>query len=109
MYIAESVLIMCIVLHTEERVTDTITRDPLFTVPVKIDSPKPALNITIMPQVQLCYEIHGNDGSFNLISTEHTSVNAQYSEHYITAIGIYARDNASDCCKIQVSDNQHKT
>ena len=85
----------------------------MFTVPVNIpnvylDEISKKLGEKITPPVQLCYEIHGRDGSFNIISTKYTSVNAEYRGNFIRAIGILAYDTPSamnpSCYKIKVSD-----
>ena len=89
-------------------VNDTLTGDPLMTVPIWTDPDvEPGDEIE-----SLCYEVHGeNDAYFNLISDECTSVNVYYQEavtpsenidlNVVTSIGVRARGNNS-CWNIQV-------
>ena len=88
---------------------DTLTGDPLLTVPILTDP-----NVEPGDDIEsLCYEVHGDDGSyFNLISDECTSVNAYYQEavtpspnidlNVVTQIGVRARGTDS-CWDIQVN------
>jgi hypothetical protein len=90
-------------------VNDTLTGDPLLTVPIWTDP-----NVAPGDDVQsLCYEVHGEDGAyFNLISDECTSVNAYYQTastpspnidlNVVTQIGVRAVGN-NDCWDIQVN------
>ncbi|CAI8023710.1 hypothetical protein GBAR_LOCUS13830, partial [Geodia barretti] len=89
-------------------VNDTLTGDPLLTVPIWTN---PTVELGD-PVESLCYEVHGEDGSyFNLISDECTSVNAYYQEavtpspninlNVVTQIGVMARGDTA-CWNIQV-------
>ena len=86
---------------------DTVTGDPLMTVPIWTGSVDPGDNVE-----SLCYEVHGEENTyFNLISDECTSVNGYFQRavpptsnlrlNVITQIGVRARGN-SDCWNIQV-------
>ena len=90
-------------------VNDTLTGDPLMTVPILTDP-----NIQSIDDVpSLCYEVHGEAGAyFNLISDGCTSVNAFYEEavtpspnidlNVVTQIGVRAVGESGDCWDIQV-------
>ena len=85
----------------------TVVGDPLFTVPIL-----PAVSdITEQKSISLCYEIHGESGTyFNLISDECTTVNAHYLQpptvnylNIINLITIIAVDDKNQCHTIQVN------
>ena len=84
-------------------VNDTVTGDPLMTVPV-FDAPD-ILN--------LCYEVHGEaDRFFNLISDNCVAVNAHYARagtnnpnirlNVIDSVGVRAVSSDESCVNIQV-------
>ena len=84
-------------------VNDTVTGDPLMTVPVA----------TLPDTSILCYEVHGeSDKFFNLISDNCVSVNAHYARsginnpnitlNVIDAVGIRAVSNNGSCVNIGV-------
>ena len=86
-------------------VNDTLTGDPLMTVPIWTDP-----NVEPGDEIEsLCYEVHGeNDAYFNLISDECTSVNAYYQEavtpsenidlNVVTSIGVRAIGGGGNRC-----------
>ena len=90
---------------------DTVIGDPLFTVPILVpdDRQLAALNVD---RLSLCYEIHGEAGSwFNLVTDECTSVNAQYVSltprlNVIDQVGVRAVDDNSQCVNIRVNVDQ---
>jgi hypothetical protein len=84
-------------------VNDTVTGDPLMTVPVA----------TLPDTSTLCYEVHGEaDKFFNLISDNCVSVNAHYAKaginnpnitlNVIDAVGIRAVSSIGSCVNIRV-------
>ena len=86
------------------RVNDTITGDPLLTVPLNVGTDtQMLLGFNEGERVSLCYEVHGEaDVYFNLVSDVCVSVNAHYARvrsdvdiNVINRIGIRAVDNAS--------------
>lgn len=87
---------------------DTITGDPLLSVPLTIapstTTPQDPL-LTTIPS--LCYEVHGRSHAyFNLISDACTSVNAYYAAigpfNVVHKIAVRAVDLAGDCREILV-------
>ena len=91
-------------------VNDTLTGDPLMTVPL-FDDPNVSPDDPIS---KLCYEVHGEaNASFNLISDECTSVSAFYQTastaspnidlNVVTQIGVRAVGNSDSCYNIQVN------
>ena len=81
-------------------VNDTVTGDPLMTVPISLNT-------------SLCYEVHGEaDKFFNLISDDCVSVNAHYARsginnpnitlNVIDAVGVRAVANNDLCVNIRV-------
>ena len=91
-------------------VNDTLTGDPLMTVPLFDD---PNVNPGD-PISKLCYEVHGEANAyFNLISDECTSVSAFYQTastpspnidlNVVTQIGVRAVGNSDSCYNIQVN------
>ena len=93
-------------------VNDTLTGDPLMTVPIRDDpNVRPGDPIS-----SLCYEVHGESNQFfNLISDGCTSVNAYYEKaliaspnidlNVITQIGVRAVGEDSTCSNIEVDLN----
>ena len=89
-------------------VNDTIIGDPLFTVPMLLDS---SVNTTLLGTDRpiLCYEVHGDgDAYFNLVTDECASVNAHYINvsdylNVIDEIAIRAVDMNGTCKNILVS------
>ena len=78
---------------------DIVIGDPVFTVPINIDSMDDKQN--------LCYEIHGkSETSFNFVSDKCVSVNAKYigvgNLNFITAIAVRAQGNSGNCRDIRV-------
>ena len=70
-------LVSCFGLEMGEFVNDTITGDPLMTVPIFADPDVDQDSV----HNSLCYEIHGKENKFfNLISDKCTSVNAHYAK-----------------------------
>ena len=91
-------------------VNDTLTGDPLMTIPIFSDpNVQPGNSIP-----SLCYEVHGEaDQYFNLISDKCTTVNAYYEKaqtnssndidlNVVTQIGVRAVGNDSECRDIEV-------
>ena len=90
-------------------VNDTLTGDPLMTVPILTDqNVKEGDDI-----ISLCYEVHGEaDKFFNLVSDSCVTVNAHYSKapipgpgvdlNVVDAIGVRAVPNTGDCLNIRV-------
>ena len=90
-------------------VNDTLTGDPLMTVPIWTDpNIKPGDPVT-----SLCYEVHGEDDKyFNLISDTCVSVNAHYSKavtgsdnirlNIVDEIGVRAISSTGDSVDISV-------
>lgn len=77
------------------RVNDTVTGDPVLTVPVLVSEEQ--LEMLHAKQVSLCYEVHGeSDRWFNLVSDKCSSVNAHYS-------GLTERLNIINRCRVQTS------
>ena len=67
-------------------VNDTVTGDPLMTVPIYTD--RSGVDISSDTE-SLCYEVHGEAGAyFNLISDECTSVSACYEAVVTPNVGI---------------------
>ena len=92
---------------------DTVTGDPLMTVPLYIED-KSALNMTTDDTVNLCFELHSTqDAFFNLVSDGCVSVNAHYNRvlpddpmediNIIDGIYVRASDDAEVCRNIEVS------
>ena len=96
-------------------VNDTLTGDPLMTVPILTD-----LEVEPGDEVDsLCYEVHGEaDAYFNLISDQCTSVNAFYQDagisnpnielNVVTKVGVRAlvdNDGVYECINVQVDLN----
>ena len=97
-------------------VNDTLTGDPLLTVPI-FDDPnvRPGDDIS-----SLCYEVHGKTNEyFNLISDECTTVNAYYEKaqtnssnidlNVVTKIGVRAVGDSGTCRNIEVDLNMCRT
>ena len=91
-------------------VNDTLTGDPLMTVPIR-DDPNVQQGD---PVSSLCYEVHGESNQFfNLISDGCTSVNAYYEKaetnssnidlNVVTQIGVTAVGNSGVCTNITVN------
>ena len=86
-------------------VNDTLTGDPLMTVPILTDE-----NVMLDSDVEsICFEVHGEANSyFNLISDKCTSVNAFYEEalalnanidlNVVTRIGVRAVGRRENLC-----------
>ena len=90
-------------------VNDTIVGDPLFSVPLNIQSITPGLDLGLNGRTpSLCFEIHGEANQyFNLVSDDCVSVNARYTRldqyfNIIDQIGIRAVDSAQRCRNISV-------
>ena len=93
-------------------VNDTLTGDPLMTVPIFTDPlVRPGDDFS-----SLCYEVHGAaNASFNLITDECTSVNAYYQQavtpspnidlNVVTQIGVRTVGSSGRCWNIQVNLN----
>ena len=90
-------------------VNDTLTGDPLMTVPILTDPNVKEGD----PIISLCYEVHGEaDKFFNLVSDSCVTVNAHYSKapipgpgvdlNVVDAIGVRAVSNTGDCVNIRV-------
>lgn len=90
---------------TEGLVNDTLTGDPLMTVPILTSASGNSSDDT----PSLCYEVHGQrDRYFNLISDNCTSVNAFYEKavinspnidlNVVTKIGVRAVEQGSTTC-----------
>lgn len=89
-------------------VNDTITGDPLLTVPIQVSEEQ--LQSIPAEQLSLCYEVHGESNKwFNLVSDECTSVNALYAGidelnvNIIDDVAVRAVDNLQRCVNISVS------
>ena len=96
------------------RVNDTVTGDPLMTVPLNVGNDTRALlRLNENERVSLCYEVHGEaDANFNLVSDVCVSVNAHYARvrsdvdiNVIDSIGVRAVNNASQCRNIMADLN----
>ena len=94
------------------RVNDTVTGDPLMTVPLNIGNiTRMLLGLREDEQVSLCYEVHGQaDRNFNLVSDACVSVNAHYINvtargedeiNIINRIGVRAVDDINQCHNIR--------
>ena len=89
-------------------VNDTLTGDPLMTVPIHTDSNVMEGDVI----TSLCYEVHGEAGKFfNLVSDSCVSVNAHYSRaldnsnidlNIVDVIGVRAVTNNGTCLNIRV-------
>ena len=89
-------------------VNDTLTGDPLMTVPIHTDSDVMEGDVI----TSLCYEVHGKAGKFfNLVSDSCVSVNSHYSRallnpnidlNIVDAIGVQAVSNNGTCVNIRV-------
>ena len=95
-------------------VNDTITGDPLLTVPLNVGTDtRMLLGLNEGERVSLCYEVHGEaDAYLNLVSDVCVSVNAHYARvrsdvdiNVMDRIGIRAVDNASQCHNITADLN----
>ena len=92
------------------KVNDTVSADPLFTVPIRVSSKQ--LEAMKIDSLSLCYEVHGQPGKwFNLITDSCTSINAHYTTltrylNVINRVGIKAVDNNGRCINIHVDVNQ---
>ena len=88
---------------TADEVTDIVSGDPLFTVPIY-----PARDSPLTSPLSLCYQIHGDrDTYYNLISTNHTSVNALWSGvtptlNLLTELSVQAISLTGQCHRILV-------
>ena len=96
------------------RVNDTVTGDPLMTVPLNVgNDTRILLGLNENERVSLCYEVHGEaDANFNLVSDVCVSVNAHYARvrsdvdiNVIDRIGVRAVNNASQCHNITADLN----
>ena len=83
---------------------DTLTGDPLITVPIFSDPMQPGDRVS-----SLCYEVHGeSDSLFNLITDKCTSVNGYYEKavtssesmglNIVSQIGIRAVGESQNSC-----------
>ena len=101
------------------QVNDTLTGDPLMTVPIYTGSDvmgSGGWHEAGMDIVSLCYEVHGEaEKFFNLISDSCVSVNAHYSRaltnpnitlNIVDAIGVLAVSNDRTCAIIHVGLNK---
>ena len=89
-------------------VNDTLTEDPIMTVPILTDPDVMEGDVI----VSLCYEVHGEaEKFFNLVSDSCVSVNAHYSRaltnsdialNIVDAIGVLAVSNDGTCVNISV-------
>ena len=83
---------------TGMEVNDTISGDPVLTVPIFISNEQ--LQSIQADQLSLCYEVHGKSNEwFNLVSDECTSVNARY-------VGLSDRLNVIDDITVRTVNNQ---
>ena len=91
---------------------DTLTGDPLLTVPILTDQG----NGSTAETPSLCYEVHGRANEyFNLISDVCTTVNAYYEKaetnssnidlNVVTKIGVRAVGNNGSCINIEVDQD----
>ena len=96
------------------RVNDTVTGDPLMTVPLNVgNGTRMLLGLNENERVSLCYEVHGEANEhFNLVSDVCVSVNAHYARvrsdvdiNIIDRIGVRAVDGASQCHNIRADLN----
>ena len=96
------------------RVNDTITGDPLLTVPLNVgNDTRMLLRLNEGEHVSLCYEVHGEaNETFSLVSDVCVSVNAHCARvrsdvdiNVIDRIGIRAVDNATQCRNIMADLN----
>ena len=96
--------------HTEGQVNDTLTGDPLLTVPI-VTPQDNGSSTNNAPS--LCYEVHGKANEyFNLISDECTTVNAYYETaqtnstnidiNVVTRIGVRTVGDCGTCTNIEV-------
>ena len=89
-------------------VNDTLTGDPLMTVPIHTDPDVMEGDVI----TSLCYEVHGEaEKFFNLVSDSCVSVNSHYSRaldnpnidlNIVDAIGVQAVSNNGTCVNIHV-------
>ncbi|XP_064387566.1 uncharacterized protein LOC135335869 isoform X2 [Halichondria panicea] len=95
-------------------VNDTVSGDPLFSVPLNVPDKTLIMNVGENDPINLCFEVHGDDGGlFNLVSDACVSVNARYARvipnediNIIDAIYVRATDANGTCRNIEVSLDQ---
>lgn len=92
------------------RVNDTVSADPLFSVPISVSNEQ--LQALKVEKLSLCYEVHGQPGKwFNFVTDSCTSINAHYSTltrylNVINRVAIRTVDNNGQCVNIHVDVNQ---
>ncbi len=92
-------------------VNDTVSGDPLFSVPLNVPDKTSIMNIGERDPINLCFEVHGqNDVYFNLVSDACVSVNARYARvlpnediNIVDFIHVRATDTRGDCVNIEIS------
>ena len=96
------------------RVNDTVTGDPLMTVPLNVgNETRMLLGLDENERLSLCYKVHGEaNENFNLVSDVCVSVNAHYARvrsdvdiNVIDQIGVRAVDSANQCHNIMADLN----
>ena len=95
-------------------VNDTVSGDPLFSVPLNVPDKTLIINVGENDPINLCFEVHGDDGGlFNLVSDACVSVNARYARvlpnediNIVDAIYVRATDANGTCRNIEVSLDQ---
>ena len=105
------IVITYVHLTVDNRVNDTVTGDPLFTVPLNVPDKSNITEVGDNDPINLCFEIHGRaDAHFNLVSDACVSVNARYSrvrtKNIIDRIYVRASDASGSCKNIEVSLNE---
>ena len=104
---------ICIHAATMAHVTvnDTVSSDPLFTVPLNVPNKSTIMNVGENDPINLCFEIHGEENAIvNLVSDACVSVNAHYARaqssedvNVIDRIYVRAADSSGVCRNIEVS------
>ncbi len=95
-------------------VNDTVSGDPLYTVPLNVLNKTAIMNVGEDDPINLCFEVHGEDGALlNLVSDACVSVNARYAEvlpdeniNIVDRIYVRATDSNGVCRNISVSLDQ---
>ena len=95
-------------------VNDTVSGDPLFTVPLNVPDKTSIMNVGENDPINLCFEVHGEDGRlFNLVSDACVSVNARYARvlpnediNIVDAVFVRASDTNGSCRYVEVALDQ---
>ena len=91
-------------------VNDTVSGDPLFSVPLNVPDKTSIMNVGENDPINLCFEVHGEDDRlFNLVSDACISVNAHYARvlpnediNIVDTVHVRATDTRGFCRNIEI-------